>query len=61
MNVSSVSSTSSNSYTSGNDSDVKQLLNRIKQLESQIETETQSKDDDKTKQEKIQLLRVQIT
>jgi len=60
MNISSVSSTSNSSYTSGNDSDLKQLLNRSKLLESQIEAETQSIDNAKTKQEKIELLQAQI-
>ena len=60
MNISSVSSTSNSTYTSGNDSDVTQLSNRLKLLQSQIDTENQSKDDAKTKQEKIQLLQAQI-
>ena len=60
MNISSVSSTSNSTYTSGNDSDVTQLSNRLKLLQSQIDTENQSKDDAKTKQEKIQLLQTQI-
>lgn len=60
MNISSVSSLSNNSSSTGNDSDVKQLLNQVKQLQNQIKTETQSKDDDKTKQGIIQLLQTQI-
>ena len=60
MNVSSVTSQSNNSSTTGNDNDLKQLLNQVKQLQTQIKTETQSKDDDKTKQAIIQLLQTQI-
>lgn len=58
MNIPSVSSISNNSYSSGNDSDEKQLLNQVKQL--QANTEMQNKDDDKTKLQKIQLLQNQI-
>ena len=47
MNISSVSPISNNSYSSGNDGDVKQLQNQVKQLQDQIKTETQSKDDGK--------------
>lgn len=60
MNVSSVTSLSNNSSSTGNDNDLKQLLNQVKLLQTQIKTETQSKDDDKTKQAIIQLLQTQI-
>ncbi|TGE38884.1 hypothetical protein E4K67_05255 [Desulfosporosinus fructosivorans] len=60
MNVSSVSSISSSSYSSGNDTDEKRLSDQVKQLQNQINTVTQSKDDAKTKQAKIQLLEAQI-
>ena len=60
MNVTSISSSSSISYSSGNDSEVKQLQSQIKNLQKQVTAEGQSKDDTKTKQLKVQLLQAQI-
>lgn len=60
MNISLISSTSTSSYSSGSDNDTKQLLSQIKNLQKQITTENQSKDDAKTKQVKVQLLQAQI-
>ncbi len=60
MNVSSISSPASSSYSMGNDSEVKQLQNQIKNLQKQVTTEGQSKDDAKTKQSKVQVLQAQI-
>lgn len=59
MNISSISSTTSTS-SSGNDSAVKQLQNQLNNLQKQVTSEGQSKDDAKTKQAKIQLLQTQI-
>lgn len=59
MNISSVSSSNGSTYTSVNN-DVKQLEEKVSQLQQQIQKENQSKDDAKTKEEKIKELQQQI-
>lgn len=60
MNISAISSSTSVSYSFGNDSGIKQLQNQLKDLQKQVTAEGQSKDDTKTKQVKTQLLQTQI-
>lgn len=62
MSISSVSSVSNNSATLvSNENSIKQLEKQKADLEQQIQAENNSKDDTKTKQQKVQLLQNQLT
>lgn len=61
MNISSVSSNSNNVYSSANSNDgVEQLQKQKANLENELQKVSQSKDDEKTKQQKIKQLQMQI-
>jgi uncharacterized protein (DUF3084 family) len=61
MNISSVLSSSNNVYSSTNNNDgVEQLEKQKANLETELQKISQSKDDEKTKQQKIKQLQMQI-
>lgn len=59
MNISSVSSTNSN-YSSGNDSTIVQLESQRTALQKELQSVNQSKEDEKTKEQKMQQIQMQI-
>jgi hypothetical protein len=63
MNISSVSSGSNSTYSAvdNNDSAIQQLEKQEADISKQIQAENNSKDDTKTKQQKVQLLQSQLT
>jgi glycerate-2-kinase len=61
MGIQGITSSTSATYSSNSSSDAVAMLEKQKaKLEADIKKVSQSKDDDKTKQQKIQLLRQQI-
>lgn len=61
MNISSISSSSSNAYSTVNNNDeITQLEKQKTKLEKELKEVNQSKGDEKTKEEKAKLLQTQI-
>jgi len=60
MNVSSVASSTGNTYAAGSESRVKQIQAQIKKLRQELQDIAQSTEDAETKQQKTELMQAQI-
>jgi predicted metal-dependent hydrolase len=60
MNISSISSTSSTDYSTTNNDVIEQLEKKKKLLQNELQKINQSKENEKTKQEKIKQIQTQI-
>jgi len=60
MSISSISSLSSSTYTTSNNNGITQLEKQRINLEKELQKENQSKDDAKTKEQKVKVIQQQI-